>query len=83
MQQQPQPPPGYQQQWNAGALQGGAIDVKEEKLITKSKFESYLSNTAHTNHYAILTNMDDEDVTVATSNRSQNHEVANKAARPI
>ena len=27
--------------------------------------------------------MDDDDVTVATSNRSQNHEVANKAARPI
>ena len=27
--------------------------------------------------------MNDDDVTVATSNRSQNHEVANKAARPI
>ena len=27
--------------------------------------------------------MDDDDVTVATSNRSHNHEVANKAARPI
>ena len=27
--------------------------------------------------------MDDNDVTVATSNRSKNHEVAHKAARPI
>ena len=31
----------------------------------------------------MLANMDDDDVTVATSNRSKNHEVAHKAARPI
>ena len=31
----------------------------------------------------MLANMDDNDVTVATSKRSNNHEVAHKAARPI
>ena len=31
----------------------------------------------------MLANMDDDNVTVATNNRSKNHEVAHKLARPI
>ena len=52
-------------------------------MITKSKIESYLSNSTNNNQYAALATRDDDDITVTISNCSKTVETANKAANPI
>ena len=83
MQQQQPPQNGYQQQWNAGAWQGGGADKIGRNLITNSKFETYLSNSPHNNQYAMLADMDNDGTTIVANNRSKDKQLAYKAASPI
>ena len=82
-----QPPNVYQQQqqWGAptGAWQGGVTEKYGSNIITKWKFESYLSESTNNNQYATLSTRDDDDITVAISNCSTPVDTANKATNPI
>ena len=42
-----------------------------------------MSNSTQNNQYAMLADIDDDDITIAASNKTKNKELANKATSPI
>ena len=52
-------------------------------LITNSKFEKYLSDSTHKNQYAMVADMNDDEITVVANNKSIQKQLAQKAASPI
>ena len=66
-----------------GSMTGGATDKIGCNLITNSKFETYLSNSTHNNQYAMLANMDNDEITIVANNRSTGKQLAYNAASLI
>ena len=64
-------------------MKGRAAEKYRSNIITKSKIESYLSNSTNNNQYAALATRDDDNNTVTIRNCSTPVETANKDTNQI